>query len=193
MHCPRSTSLRRASPLSTAIYPATGLLQALYFSPTLGSPFHRYPFGYRCFDRSLPLPDALCLSLMRISPFNRYPFGCGCFNRSLLLSDAHLPFPPPSIRLQMRCTLSTSLERVSPLSFTAVLRQLQSLGLGDFLRLGNLLCLGNHICAPVTSDHSPAPSLRPSRMLGNRRCRVYSISNHCGAMWCTWRWSHYGV
>ena len=146
MHCPLSASLRRASPLSTAIDPATGVLQALYLSPTLRSPFHRYPFGYRGFDRSLPLPDALRHSLMRIPPSHRYPLGRGYFDRYLPLSDAHPPLPPLSIRLQERCMLSTSLRRASPLSVTAVLRQPQSLGLGDLLHLGNLLCLGNHIC-----------------------------------------------
>ena len=162
MHCPLSASLRRAYPLSTAINPATGVLQALHLSPTLSSLFYRYRFGYRGFDHSLPLPDALCHPLMRISPFHRYPFGCGYFDRYLPLSDAHPPLPPLSIRLQECCMLSTSLGRAYPLSVTAVLRQPQSLGLGDFLcytlRVTHILTCGSGPPAPRPPSLKDWPS-----------------------------------
>ena len=56
--CPISTSLGRAFPFSTALYPATGALHTLYFSPSRIFPFHRYLDGYRCAASSLPLCDA---------------------------------------------------------------------------------------------------------------------------------------
>ena len=89
----------------------TGALPALCLPSARISPFHRYKSCYRCvasslplsdaslsitllfiwlqgLDRLLPLPDALCHSLMRISPFHRYPFGCGYFDRYLPLGCA---------------------------------------------------------------------------------------------------------
>ena len=59
---PLTTSLRRRSPLTSSIYPATGTL------PTLNLP------------------------VMRISPFPGYVSGNGCLDRSLLLSDTHPTF-----------------------------------------------------------------------------------------------------
>ena len=58
----------------------------------------------------------LYLSPRRLSPFYPYLFGCRCFDRSLPPSDAHPPLSPLSIRLQERCTLSTSLGCAPPLS-----------------------------------------------------------------------------
>ena len=79
LYGPLSASLRCSSPLSTAIHSATRTLPVIFLSLTRVSRFHRYPFSYRCIAHSL------------------------------LFSDAHFPFPPLSIRLQVRCPFSASL------------------------------------------------------------------------------------
>ena len=81
---PRSLRLRRASLLSTAICPATGALPVLYLSDA------HLPFQLLA---SYPATGAL---------------------PALYLSDVHLFFPPPSVLLQVHCTLSTSPMRISP-------------------------------------------------------------------------------
>ena len=84
MRCRLSTTLRRASPSSTAGQPSTCALPALYLSPTRFSLFHRWPASYRCVASSLTLTDAL------------------------------LPLAPLASRLHVCCQLSTSHRRASP-------------------------------------------------------------------------------
>ena len=81
-----STSFRCASHISTACNAAAGALPALYIVPTHVSHFNRYLSHYRCITSSLPR------------------------------SDMRLPFQPLVMWLQVRCWLSTSFQRASPIS-----------------------------------------------------------------------------
>ena len=100
--------------LSTAINPATGVLQVLYLSLTRLSPLHRYPFGARCIDCFLHLTDAFCLSLMRISLSTGIHSAAGALTVLYLSWTRISPFE----RLQVRCMLSATLRHASPLSIT---------------------------------------------------------------------------
>ena len=131
---------------------------------------------------------------LRSPPSHRYPLCRGYFDRYLPLSDAHPPLPPLSIRLQERCMLSTSLRHASPfLSQLFFVNHNHSALATSSISATSFASAITSASAPVISDHSPAPSLRPSRMLGYRSVAYNSISEHCGVMWCTWRRSRYGV
>ena len=71
MRCKFSTSMRRASPLSIAMYLAIGALTAHDLVRTRITP----STTFYIVTGALPI---FCLSLMFISPFHRCPFGFRC-------------------------------------------------------------------------------------------------------------------
>ena len=101
---------------------------SLSVSPTRISPFHRYLSDYRCVSRSLPLRRASALSTARCPATGtlsflylsdtRLPFPASGALPALYLSDARLSFPPPSVTLQVCCTLSST-TRISPFHYPA--------------------------------------------------------------------------
>ena len=88
------------------------------------SPFHRHLSCYRCIARYLLLqrasllftaifPARGALPVLYLSD-TRLPFPATGALPTLYLSYARLSFPPPSVLLLVRCSLSTSLTRMSP-------------------------------------------------------------------------------
>ena len=94
-------------------------------SPPLRRASHRHLSAYRCIARSPPLGRATLLSIaiclatgalhalhlsqMRTPPFHCYLSAYRCVACSPPLSNVHLPFSPPSVRLQVSFMLSTPL------------------------------------------------------------------------------------
>ena len=100
-----STSLDRVSPLSTAIYPATAALHALYlFLTSISLPITRIWLQLRCPHSTSP---------MRISSFNRQQSSHRCVAHYFTLSDVRLLFQLLAIRLRVDCPLSNFPTHVS--------------------------------------------------------------------------------
>ena len=106
LRCPHSLPYLRPSPNFNSSQSAYKFFAGSLPLPTPLYLFNRQQFGCWCFS----------ISLRRVSLFNRSLSRCRFIARSLHRSDTRLLFQPPAMRLPVRCTLSTSFRRASPIS-----------------------------------------------------------------------------